>query len=357
MVIEGGASDNRIGTDGRSVDDAASATSSPGSNNDGIDIIRHGTDGNIVAGNFIGTDVTGTLALGIAGDRRLSSPKARHPTGSGSTRSAGRRSGDEGNVISGNCDGVHFDSATTATRSAGNEIGSDAAGSASRHRTGRGDRPSTIASDNTIGGTTAVAGNLITDNGGPGVVVGTDTRSVGNQITANRIFGNTGQAIDLGDDGVTDNSHRTAPGTEQPSELPDHRHDRRRPAPGLAGRQHARHDLPHRFLRQRRLLARRFGRGRGLPRLAGGDDRQPGPGRPSTSRSPRRPGCRSSRPRPPTPRATPPKSRPSAGRRCRRLRFRFARCPTSSLASRDQVGRRHRDRRTPMPGRSTRCGT
>ena len=28
---------------------------------------------------------------------------------------------------------------------------------------------------------------------------------VGNQITANRIFGNTGQAIDLGDDGVTDN--------------------------------------------------------------------------------------------------------------------------------------------------------
>ena len=27
------------------------------------------------------------------------------------------------------------------------------------------------ATDNTIGGTTAVAGNLITDNGGPGVVV------------------------------------------------------------------------------------------------------------------------------------------------------------------------------------------
>ena len=51
-------------------------------------------------------------------------------------------------------------------------------------------------------------GNLITDNGGPGVAVTGDS-SVGNQITANRIFGNTGQAIDLGDDGVTDNS--TAP--------------------------------------------------------------------------------------------------------------------------------------------------
>ena len=31
------------------------------------------------------------------------------------------------------------------------------------------------------------------------------TSRIGNQITANRIFGNTGQAIDLGDDGVTDN--------------------------------------------------------------------------------------------------------------------------------------------------------
>jgi len=35
------------------------------------------------------------------------------------------------------------------------------------------------------------------------------TPSVGNQITANRIFGNTGQAIDLGDDGVTEDG--TAP--------------------------------------------------------------------------------------------------------------------------------------------------
>ena len=30
--------------------------------------------------------------------------------------------------------------------------------------------------------------------------------SIGNPITGNRIFANTGQAIDLGDDGVTDNA-------------------------------------------------------------------------------------------------------------------------------------------------------
>ena len=32
---------------------------------------------------------------------------------------------------------------------------------------------------------------------------GSGDLSVGNAITSNRIFGNTGQAIDLGDDGVT----------------------------------------------------------------------------------------------------------------------------------------------------------
>ena len=45
--------------------------------------------------------------------------------------------------------------------------------------------------NNTIGGASAIAGNLITDNGGPGIAV-TVYSSVGNQITANRIFGNTG---------------------------------------------------------------------------------------------------------------------------------------------------------------------
>ncbi len=43
---------------------------------------------------------------------------------------------------------------------------------------------------------------------------------------------------------------RAQVGPEQPSELPDHRHHRQWPAPGLAGRQHAQHSLPHRRLRE-----------------------------------------------------------------------------------------------------------
>jgi hypothetical protein len=68
VVIEGGASGNRIGTNGSSVDDKGQRNVIGGSDKDGIDIIGPGTDGNIVAGNFIGTDVTGTRSMGIAGN-------------------------------------------------------------------------------------------------------------------------------------------------------------------------------------------------------------------------------------------------------------------------------------------------
>ena len=85
---------------------------------------------------------------------------------------------------------------------AGNSIGTDTTGFASLRNNSGGIEIFDGSSDNLIGGITAVAGNLIADNGGPGVVVGASPSdaAIGNQITANRIFGNAGQAIDLGDD-------------------------------------------------------------------------------------------------------------------------------------------------------------
>ena len=54
-------------TNGDGVADAAEPNVISGNLNDGIYLCDHGTEKNVVAGNFIGTDVTGTLALGNAG--------------------------------------------------------------------------------------------------------------------------------------------------------------------------------------------------------------------------------------------------------------------------------------------------
>ena len=98
--------------------------------------------------------------------------------------------------------------------------------------------------------------------------------TVGDEITANRIFGNTGQAIDLGDDGVTDNGTAPRQGPNNLQNFPIIVTTADGQLEGWLGGQHARHDLPHRRLRQRRLRPRRRGGGPGLPGVAGGDDRR-----------------------------------------------------------------------------------
>jgi FG-GAP-like repeat len=270
IVIEGGAAGNRIGTDGNSVDEAGQRNVIAGSDNDGIDIIGAGTDGNIVAGNYIGTDVTGTVSLNVNGDGVLLAEGASSNR-IGANPNGGGALGEEGNVISGaridgiqiyddsdnnvvagdkigtdatgavalfsRNDGVEIDSSSGNTIGGtgagtadvisgnaisgvelegasdnlveGNFIGTDATGTISLGNSEGGvfigDFNGDPSTNNTIGGATAIAGNLITDNGGPGVVVGDSASDlpINDQITANRIFGNTGQAIDLGDDGVT----------------------------------------------------------------------------------------------------------------------------------------------------------
>ena len=209
VVIDGGASGNLIGTNGDGINDAAERNVISGNAEAGVEINGQGTDGNVVAGNLIGTTVTGDVALANGVDSFWGgvvifggASGNRIGTDGLSVDAAG-----QGNVISGNFGpGVVVDGSSDNVV-AGNSIGTDATGSVSLPNQQGGIRIVDGSSDNTIGGTTAGAGNLITDNVGPGVVVGWNTSdpSLGNQITANRIFANTGQAIDLGDDGVTDN--------------------------------------------------------------------------------------------------------------------------------------------------------
>ena len=168
MVIAAGASGNRIGTDGRSVDDVGERNVIAGSGNDAIDIYGTGTDGNIVAGNFIGTDVTGTRSLGIAGDGVFLADGASF-NWIGVNLNGCSAVGDEGNVISGNgFGGVVMNNESDGNTIAGNKIGTDVTGTLVLGNAVGGVWIVNDSSDNTIGGTTAGSGNLITNNGWAG---------------------------------------------------------------------------------------------------------------------------------------------------------------------------------------------
>jgi len=171
-----------------------------GNDSSGVAIDR--AEGNNVLGNFIGTDASGTQDLGNTFGVIIDD--APDNTVGGTT--AGAR-----NVISGNDDnGVNISGgAARVNKVMGNYIGTRANGT---EPLGNSDHGVIIAtSDNTVGGTTAGARNIISGNEGAGVFIsGTAT---GNSILSNSIFSNDDPAspgpelgIDLGPTaGVTAN--------------------------------------------------------------------------------------------------------------------------------------------------------
>ncbi|GIK36271.1 MAG: hypothetical protein BroJett011_01040 [Chloroflexota bacterium] len=84
-----------------------------------------------------------------------------------------------------------------------NAIGTDASGASGLGNTAAGVFISN-ASNNMIGGTAAISGNLISGNGGAGIVI-SGTTATTNTIRFNTVFSNTGLGIDLGGVGVTPN--------------------------------------------------------------------------------------------------------------------------------------------------------
>jgi hypothetical protein len=110
-----------------------------------------------------------------------------------------------GNVISGN-GSYGMDIMGPNNTVEGNHIGVSASG---QRAFGNGDSGIYIESwgdNNMIGGTAVGAGNVIAYNAGNGIrVVSGHTLGVGNAILSNQIYSNTGLGIDLGGDGVTAN--------------------------------------------------------------------------------------------------------------------------------------------------------
>ena len=177
-------------------------------NRDGIFIAAGAADatGNLIQGNYIGTNSAGTSSMGNT--QRGIFVGSFGFTASGNTISSNLISGNghfgvllrdanvSGNAIVGNLIGVDA-SGTGALRNGGSESSDDGlAGTNARAGVYIG------GSNNTVGGTGRVAGNVIAFNAGTGVSVAAGT---GNAIRGNSIFSNDGLGIDLGADAVTFN--------------------------------------------------------------------------------------------------------------------------------------------------------
>jgi hypothetical protein len=183
-------------------------------------ISANGTFGNIalgingsgtaatVLGNYIGTDVTGTRSLGnLSNGISISS----------NNNIIGGLVAGAGNLISGNAAGIviqSFGGGSTGNVIQGNLIGTNAAGTGPVPNLQQG-IVITSAVNNTIGGTQSGAANKIAYNHGAGISL---TNGVGIVIRGNSIFSNNGLGIDLGADGVTANDDLDAdagPNTRQ----------------------------------------------------------------------------------------------------------------------------------------------
>ena len=138
--------------------------------------------GNKVVGNFIGTDASGTVGMG------MSDAGVGLAVGAVGNTIGGAGPG-EGNLISGNDVGVYI-AVSSSNTVIGNKIGTDAAGTGPLGNTTAGVRASSAGDDNIIGGTAAGEANIIAFNG-TGVWVDSGVRNTirGNSIHSNSLLG------------------------------------------------------------------------------------------------------------------------------------------------------------------------
>ena len=183
-VIEG----NRIGTDASGAVDvgngadgvsinsgtgnrvggttAAQGNVISGNTGNGVDLGAAST-GTVVVGNLIGTNAAGTGVLGNTG-------YGVRVVGSQNNDVGGTTAGERNVISANNAGGVHLSgTGATGNRVRGNYIGTDAGGTADLGNGGDGVRVSRNAGDpatlNTIGGTEAGAGNVISGNAENGI--------------------------------------------------------------------------------------------------------------------------------------------------------------------------------------------
>jgi len=153
-------------------------------------MLGSGSHNDTIQGNYIGTDATGSVALGsVIGIDTNNSP--HDDLIGGSAPGAG-------NVISGNAVGIHFADGAAATVVMGNFIGTDPTGQLPVPNTSHGIQLSTPSAGSAIGGVNAGEGNTIAFNGALGI---SGVSGAGWTIRGNSIHDNSGLGIDLQNDG------------------------------------------------------------------------------------------------------------------------------------------------------------
>ena len=189
--IRDGAAQNVVGTNGDGVDDALEGNVISGNTvvdglGYGVHLSDPGTDSNVIAGNLIGTDATGAVALGNYVGVRIRDGATNTRVG---TNGNGVSDAVEGNVLSGHtvdrARGVYItDASSTGNIVAGNLIGTDVTG--------------LVAVPNEYG--------IWLSLGATGNVIGTNGDGIGDTVEGNVLSGNTagfGQAVVLS--GATSN--------------------------------------------------------------------------------------------------------------------------------------------------------
>ena len=219
IEIIDGASDNRIGLAG-----AGNVIGSNGrdtvSQSDGIYLGDVGTTGNVLLGNLIGVDATGTGRLGNNDDGIAVMNGADGNTIGGTGPGDGNVIGDAGGAGGAgpatNHDGIYLEN-VSGTVIVGNAIGTDAGGTADLGNEDSGFR-AWDGVTSTLLGDLAGSGNTIANNGRSGVLIhGTAT---GVTVVGNSIHGNGTLGIDLADNGHSPNDDLD--GDAGPNDLLNH---------------------------------------------------------------------------------------------------------------------------------------
>ena len=202
VVVASGATNNTIGGTATGAGNVIS-----GNTHFGVYLNANSSSGNVVLGNFIGTNAAGTSAIKNHADGlRI---EAANSTIGGTVAGAG-------NIISGNGgNGIRIETGATGTLVVGNLIGTDVNGTASLGNAANGVDLESVSLV-TIGGTSSAARNVISANSSGVKATGTSAFNdailgnyIGTDINGTAALGNRGTGAGYGvwlDDGASNNT-------------------------------------------------------------------------------------------------------------------------------------------------------